>query len=190
MSSVTTFWKFVEGYEGIYQVSDQGQVRSVARIVDRSHGIPRRVRERLLVPGLTPKGYHAVSLYKGGRRVQRYVHQLVMDAFCGESANGREINHKDGDKSNNRRSNLEYATHADNMSHARECGLLLQHGEDNPRAKYTAEQIRAGYDLVAAGASYKVAAEKCGMSKDALEAACRGQNWKSLGLEPIRRMAC
>jgi hypothetical protein len=102
MSSVTTFWKFVEGYEGIYQVSDQGQVRSVARIVDRSHGIPRRVRERLLVPGLTPKGYHAVSLYKGGRRVQ---------AFCGESANGREINHRDGDKSNNRRSNLEYATH-------------------------------------------------------------------------------
>jgi hypothetical protein len=128
-----------------------------------------------------PRGYRFVSLYDSGVGRQEYVHRLVAAAFIGPCPDGMQVNHKDLDKSNNHFNNLEYVTSQGNMAHAHAAGRL------NGSPKYTPDQVRQGYELVKAGAFYKDAAAQCGMNQDALEAACRGDNWQCLGLEPIRR---
>lgn len=166
-----------------YEVSADGRVRSKARVVQRSNGVPRRVRERILVPAKAGKGYEVVCLYRDGRGAQRYVHHLVAEAFLGDRPEGAEVNHKDLDKANNSLDNLEYVTKAENMAHAKAAGRL------NGSPKYTPDQIRQGHALASSGMLYREAASICGMNQDALEAACRGDNWSHLGLPPIRKAA-
>lgn len=90
-------WKPVVGYEGLYEVSDWGRVKSVGR-----------GKERILK--LTPNtlGYLQVSLHKNGEQKTCKVHQLVMRAFVGECPDGYEVDHYDWDRKNNRLNNLRY----------------------------------------------------------------------------------
>lgn len=186
MESVIEEWRTIQENES-YEVSNLGRVKSKERIVPRTTS-PRRVRERILAIAKTPKGYCFVNLYCEGKSAQRYVHHLVATAFIG-SRGDMEVNHKNGEKSDNRPQNLEYVSRAENMSHARASGLIDICGEKNARSKYTKEQIRHGYSLVESGMEYALAASIAGVNQDALEAACRGVNWKCLELKPIRR-AC
>jgi len=188
METVSEEWRQVKGYEGLYEVSNLGNIKSIARIVQRSHGIPRKVRERLLKVAKTPKGYCFVNLYCGGQRAQRYVHQIVAEAFIGGCPHNSEVNHKDTDKSNNAASNLEYITHAENMAHAKQAGAINFVGERNPSAVGTAESIRLGYAMVLHGATYVEAGKAVGLKPETLASACRGVNWKCLNLKPLRKI--
>jgi hypothetical protein len=69
-------------------------------------------------------GYHQVKPVVDGHNVSLYVHQLVAEAFIGPRPKGRELNHKDGDMTNNIVANLEYVTHRENIQHARRLGLI------------------------------------------------------------------
>lgn len=105
-------WRPVVGYEGIYEVSDQGRVRSVSRLT--SHG---RQRAGTLLRALnTPKGYLVVNLSRSNRICQQLVHRLVLKAFCGEPPDGMEALHGDGDPSNNTLANLRWGTHSENQA--------------------------------------------------------------------------
>lgn len=118
-------WRAIEGFDGYYEVSDRGRVRSVERVVERP-GSSRgglTVPERLLKLNVTPKGYFRVQLSKDGKPSNRLVHCLVAEAFIGPKPEGEQVNHKDGLKSNNQLSNLEYMTPAENMQHAYDNGL-------------------------------------------------------------------
>ena len=106
-------WKDVVGWEGLYQVSSLGRVKSLPRL-NRTPTTTYISKERLLTPQLSKGGYYRVVLSKDGKSKHFFIHRLVAEAFIGVNK-GMTINHKDEDKSNNRADNLEYMTRAENV---------------------------------------------------------------------------
>lgn len=131
-------WKDVEGYEGLYQVSNRGRVMRVAGGMGATPG-------RILRPGKTTAGYLQVSLCRDRRRKRISVHRLVAIAFLGPAPKGCEVNHKNGDKADNRAENLEWVTRSENHAHAyRVLGnqCPCREGEANGHAKLTDRKVR------------------------------------------------
>ena len=117
-------WRDIEGYEGYYQVSNHGNVRSLDRTTLGRDGVKYPHKGVVFKPTTNKNGYKYVVLKKDGGFKGYTVHGLVARAFV-EKANGKtEVNHKDGDKTNNRVSNLEWVTHSENEKHAVKTGLL------------------------------------------------------------------
>ena len=106
-------WKNIEGFEGLYQVSSEGRVKSLERKVH--HG--RTVKERILKPNMDRGGYLLVYLYAGGKRKTLKVHRLVCQAFHDNPDNKQEVNHINEDKTDNRACNLEWCTRIENVNH-------------------------------------------------------------------------
>lgn len=116
-------WRPVKGFEGIYEVSDLGRVRSLDRVTLYRERFTRVYKGRVLSPKKSSDGYLWVGLYKDGECTYRYIHALVAEAFLGRRETGMEVNHLNGRKGNNRPSNLEYCTPSENMKHAYRTGL-------------------------------------------------------------------
>ena len=112
-------WKDVPGYEGKYQVSNMGRVKSLERKVRSVNWYTgkeffRTVQERILKPGsLCTSGHLSVVLGHG--EIGRPVHQLVMKAFIGNPPDGMEVCHINGDPTDNRLENLRYGTRTENI---------------------------------------------------------------------------
>jgi Mor family transcriptional regulator len=106
-------WHEVLGYEGHYEVSNFGNVRSLAR--KSLNG--RSLRQKMLRAAISG-GYPFVNLRKDGKAETIRIHKLVANAFIGIQPDDYEVNHKDCDKLNNHVINLEYVTHKDNITHA------------------------------------------------------------------------
>ena len=103
-------WKDIKNYEGLYQVSNLGNVKSL----NYSH----TGKEQILKPPTTKAGYLRVYLYKEGKKRKRFlVHRLVAMAFLDNSDNLPQVNHKDENKKNNCVENLEWCTHTFNMNY-------------------------------------------------------------------------
>ena len=113
-------WLPVVGYEGFYEVSDYGNVRSVDRTyIGRNHNCDRfevRINGRVIKPSQKRNGYLQVNLYRNGRMRSRAVHRLVMEAFRGMSE--LTVNHVNEDKTDNRLCNLEYMTTSENVRYS------------------------------------------------------------------------
>ena len=107
-------WKPVHGYEGIYEVSSHGRVRSVDRTVTHSDGRVRRLKSKVRSAPLNQHGYQVVNLCINGKCQTRYVHSLVAESFIGARPEGMEVCHSDGNKTNNHVANLRYDTSSDN----------------------------------------------------------------------------
>jgi hypothetical protein len=107
-------WLPVPGYEGVYEVSDLGRVRSVDRTVTGRAGSPRPLRGKILRPYMS-RGYEIIQLARFGRREYRPVHRLVLLAYVGPPPLGHEACHGDGDRVNNRLANLRWGTKSENM---------------------------------------------------------------------------
>ena len=106
-------WKDVVGFEGLYKVSDRGNVRSV----ERRDSIGRKVGGRIMKPIPNANGYIRVGLCKNGIRKNKRVHRLVAEAFIPNPEKLPEVNHKDEIKTNNELSNLEWCTKEYNSNH-------------------------------------------------------------------------
>ena len=107
-------WKDIPGYEGLYQVSDCGQVKSCERVVTHPKSGKLTLKEKILKPGLNPRGYHYVTLCKDGKVKNFLVHRLVALDFL-DGDNTLTVNHIDECKTNNHVSNLEYLSNEDNV---------------------------------------------------------------------------
>lgn len=116
-------WRAVVGYEGIYEVSDIGRVKSLAREWTWGNGAVRRRGDLILSPGINSRGYSSVNLVTGGVSKNKTVHRLVANEFIPNNEHLPEINHKDGNKQNNAAENLEWATREGNQQHAYNTGL-------------------------------------------------------------------
>jgi hypothetical protein len=116
-------WKDVKGFEGLYQVSNLGNVKSLERMVQGRVGM-RICHERILIPILSKRGYYVVRL---GRGKQKKIHRLVAIAFHPNPENKPLVNHKDGNKLNPRADNLEWSTYHENNLHAMRTGLNKTH---------------------------------------------------------------
>lgn len=112
-------WKDVKGYEGLYQVSNIGRVRSLDRVIIDTW-CKRHIKGKMLKVtqhnGKQP--YEYVSLSKDGIVNKVFVHRLVAQAFISNSINLPQVNHKDGNVLNNNYKNLEWVTNAENTQHA------------------------------------------------------------------------
>ena len=106
-------WCFIPGYEGIYEVSDHGEVRSVVRTVRTGRGT-RRVSARTLRQFTREDGRPTVNLSKENHQILRLVHQVVLEAFVGPRPGGADCCHGDGDVTNNHISNLRWDTRSAN----------------------------------------------------------------------------
>jgi hypothetical protein len=129
-------WRPIRDFEGIFEVSDQGNVR---RIVSRY----LNPRVSLLKQETHKQGYKRIHFRQNGRGRRALVHVLVAEAFLGEQPAGTQINHIDGDKANNRADNLEFVTPSRNVRHSLDVlGVQRAKGERNGMASLTDEQAQ------------------------------------------------
>ena len=121
-------WKPVKGYEGLYEVSDEGAVKSLPKKAGR-----RNQPEKLSATFINRIGYVCVNLYKDNHQKQVRVHRLVAEAFIPNPENLPCVNHIDGNKLNNHVYNLEWCTQSENAKHAFQTGLRTgMQGESHP----------------------------------------------------------
>lgn len=128
-------WRAVPGWETLYEVSSDGQVRRVAGGQGARAGW-------VLRPKISPDGYLRVILCRDGHGWTATIHSLVCWAFHGPRPAGQNVAHGNGDKSDNRAANLRWATHAQNLADKNLHGTA-QRGSLSPSAKLTEEQVRA-----------------------------------------------
>lgn len=168
-------WKPVVGFEGMYEVSSLGRVRSLDRVLvseGARRGYPRKVKGRLLMLQRHSGGYVQVSLGESGVRL---VHALVLEAFVGPCPVGMESCHDDGDKTNNFLFNLRYDTHSANCEDRRRHGVSYQ-GEANAQAKLTEDDVREIRSRK--GETYKDIASGFPVSDRAIGKVVRGERWR------------
>ena len=125
-------WKPISGYEGFYEVSNLGRIRSLERIVECSDGRKRKIKDRTLKGSSYSGGYSGVTLHKDGCAKFVNIHRIVAEAFVPNPLEKEEVNHKDENPGNNHASNLEWVTHKENINYgtrterAREATTKLQ----------------------------------------------------------------
>ena len=115
-------WKDVLNYEGIYQVSNEGRIKSLSRDIATYYG-SRKTKERYMVANDNGNGYKYVDLSEKGIITRNYIHRLVAYAFIPNPEGKPEVNHINGDKSDNRAENLEWVTRRENEEHSYDIGL-------------------------------------------------------------------
>lgn len=174
-------WLPVVGYEGLYEVSDHGRVKSLARsVADR--GGRREVCERILKPDIKRKGHLAVTLCDAGVnkpcRVHRHVHRLVLEAFIGPCPDGMEACHfPDRDPANNLLANLRWDTRQANTDDRTAHGTQPR-GERNGRAKLDVGKVREIRERIIAGESLRKIAAVYRVSQKTISDIKAGEIWK------------
>lgn len=119
-------WKDIIGYEGLYQVSNLGRIKALIKFNKTSKlysSIGYYRKEKILKLESCKNGYLRVALYKNKIKKRFLVHRLVAQAFIINSYNKPQVNHKDGNKTNNNINNLEWTTSKENNIHAHKTGL-------------------------------------------------------------------
>ncbi len=154
-------WKPIPNFSR-YEASNFGNLRSL--------NYKRTGKVKNLKPALSRDGYMKTMLLDDvGSYKSWTVHKFVSVAWIGERPKGMDVNHKDGVKTNNAPSNLEYVTRSENIKHAFKLGLTKPlRGEENPCSKVTKEDVRKIRDVAASGGRYygrKKLAEKYGISE-------------------------
>ena len=135
-------WRDIKGYEGLYQVSNLGRVKSLPRERRNRQGY-YYTKEKILKQTNTSTGYKKVELFNGTRKSYK-VHRLVAQAFLNNEYNKPQVNHKDGNKINNNVNNLEWVTGSKNIIHAYKTGLnpnMKTLNDDDIIYKYTIEGL-------------------------------------------------
>ena len=115
-------WRSVIGYEGYYEVSSFGRVRSTDRKITKSNGVIQNRTGREKKPHVNQDGYPVVHLNKDGKTKTVAVHRLVASAFIRKLVDGEEVDHLDFDRTNNNARNLRIVTHLENIRHTKEAG--------------------------------------------------------------------
>jgi len=139
-------WKDIKGYEGMYQVSNLGRVKSLERLTFFKNGRkPRLEKEMIKRPALDGKGYNRMCLRKHDIPNTFKLHRLVAEHFIPNPDNKPQVNHINGDKLDNRVENLEWMTNDENMHHSKINKLRIgkmPSAENHSNSKLTNEQVR------------------------------------------------
>lgn len=179
----TEIWRPVNQYEGLYEVSNMGRVRSLDRITNYIDGRVRKFNGRMISPRKAGAGYYQVGLSNNGSKKRDYIHRLVAEAFIPNPKNLPEVNHLDGNKLNNRLSNLEWTTSSENKKHAYMMNLrgpVDVKGVKNGRAKIDEEDVIYIREQREKGVPRKPLAEKFGLNVSTITRITNRQLWKEV----------
>lgn len=177
MSILNEEWRDCAGYEGFYQVSNLGRVRSCDRVGNHAVYGSMVLRGKILKPA-TKTGYSTLVFSVLNSQCTVYVHALVAQAFIGDRPEFFQINHIDGNKQNNSLVNLEYCTPKENTRHAFALGLCrTARGEDCAKAKLKAFDIPVIRNRLAIGHLQKDIAFDYGVSHQVIHSIKVGKSW-------------
>lgn len=170
-------WKDIKGYEGLYQVSNYGRVKSL----NYNH----TGKEGILSPSTDKDGYMHLILYKNGERETKKVHRLVAEAFMLNIDNLPDINHKDENPSNNHIDNLEWCTKEYNNNY----GTHNEKLSKSLKGKYAGDKNPSARKVICITTgeifnTMKDAEEKYKVSYHSISKCCRGKQ-KSAGKHPV-----
>lgn len=168
-------WLPVVGWEGLYEVSDLGRVRSVAHTTMRRDGKRYTVAPLLRRQQLV-RGYLVVGLVRADLQTTDRVHRLVLTAFVGSCPEGQQARHLDGDRTNNRLTNLAYGTAAQNAADRAAHGTTAR-GERAGNAKLTATDVAEIRRLRAGGATVASIAARFAVGTSQVSRITRGRSW-------------
>lgn len=161
-------WKPVKGYEGYYEINQNGLVKRVDT-------------QQYVVEHKNHKGYMKVNLNLSGVRKGKAVHRLVAEAFVDNIHDKPFVNHIDGDKFNNSASNLEWVTDSENKLHAFKNGLISKVGSRNGNSKLTEEDITKARTAYLNGITTKELALAYGVHQTTIQRAISGKRyWKNV----------
>ena len=172
----TERWLPVPGWEGRYEVSDLGRVRSLGMWITNQFGAPYYRPGIIRALWTDPRGYVHATLYRGNTQRRQAVHQLVMRAFVGPAPAGLEVCHNDGIPGNNHLSNLRYDTHSANLLDKGAHGTAAR-GESNHRNRWTEDQVREMRRLYAQGLSQSQIAVMFGARQATIQAIVSRKTW-------------
>lgn len=133
-------------------------------------------------------GYHDLFVYENGEQKHALVHRLVAETFLPRIDGKEDVNHLDGNKSNNRLDNLEWCTPLENVTHASITGLRPMNGEDNHRVKLNADNVLNILRMWRHGHKQKDLAFDYGVNQTTISHICYGMSWTNVtGLTPVMR---
>lgn len=164
-------WKDIKGYEGYYQVSNLGNIKSLDIITIQLHHwsqqyVKHKYKGRVLKGSKNSKGYRIITLHKGNETEKKLVHRLVAEAFIPNPNNYFYINHKDNNPSNNKINNLEWCTQSYNIKYA------YDNGNKIPPHMKKVNQIKDG-QIINTYISMNDAERKTGIKSANISKCCR-----------------
>lgn len=178
-------WKDIKGYEGFYEVSNEGRVKSAPRLVDTVMNC-RHYKTVILTPSLNDSGYYVVNLSKNGDTKTQRIHILVAEAFIPNLENKPCVDHINGIRNDNRVENLRWCTPKENSNF----DLAIEHLKESHKNQKNENlikpviQMNLEGDIIAEFNSPKEAAESVGCTRNAITKGCRenikikGYLWK------------
>lgn len=174
-------WVDVKGYEGEFQVSNTGKIKSLARYVNTGGGGRRLICERIRALGPHTQGYQTIT-FKATERPW-LIHRIVAQHFIPNPENKPFVNHKDGNKHNNHVSNLEWATRQENEDHAYGTGLKNSTGSSNTMSKLNEEKVKLIKVLGKLGFSARGMAIDFGVHAATIQRILSGAIWKHVAIK-------
>lgn len=178
-------WRPVLDYEGLYEVSSFGRVRSFDKHVKNGSPIGRTISSRVLRTPLNGQGRRTVVLYKNGTKKSRNVYKIVAEAFLGACPSGMIVRHKNGDCTDDMSCNLIYGTHKEN-THDRIAHGAMFYGENVHNAKLTAShvaEIRDIHKFRCPVHGTMALASFYGVSPSTISAVLHKKNWKHQAID-------
>lgn len=174
---MTEIWKQFRDYP--YEISSLGRIKSMPRLI-KSYGVRSFIsREKILKPARDSFGYIRFSIPINGKLTTFKMHRALCEVFKGEST--LEVNHIDGNKSNNRCENLEWITRSENIKHAFRIGLASPlRGELNPTSKITESMAIEIINLLQEGVGPIEISKRFNISKHITKDISRGKTWNYL----------
>lgn len=163
-------WRPVAGFPG-YEVSDQGQVKSLPR-----RNLLGAMRRGRILKHHISEGYSLVRLARDGKKYAQLVHHLVLTAFKGARPEGCETRHLSGVRSDNRLDNLRWGTRQENRADQKRHGTGIQ-GARNPKAKLTEVDVERIFDLRRTGNSQQRIADWIGVHQTHVSEILQGRHW-------------
>lgn len=167
-------WKDIPGYEGSYQASTKGKIRGLNRICLSKNGSFRTVSNKILTPKIDRYGYYELHLSLKNIRIHFKIHILIAKTFISNPKNKPQVNHKDGNKLNNKISNLEWNTNSENILHAFKNGLMKNNNFINNPARIKCKQFNLDGSFIKEWNSLTEAANFYGIDNTNIVRCCKG----------------
>ncbi|MCF1614639.1 NUMOD4 motif-containing HNH endonuclease [Tetragenococcus koreensis] len=171
-------WTEIIGYEGAYEISTYGRVKSLNRIIKNSRGTTMYIKGKMLKPNLNDSGYPKVCLHYKGKQNTFKVHRLVAGHFIENPDNLPEVNHKDENKLNNFVNNLEWCTSRYNINYGTRGNRQSKTKGKKVRAIDSNGKVVVSFDVVRKASAYGYSYQRISECARGLIKTYKGLKWE------------